>query len=455
MEKRNDRHLSMAELVERIDSGSIDTVVVAFTDMQGRLQGKRLHGRYFADIVVDHGTEGCNYLLAVDVDMNTVGGYSISSWERGYGDMEFVLDERTIRVLPHLPSTAMVQCDLVWLDHSPVVQSPRTILSTQLQKAADKGWDALAGTELEFIAFDTSYEAAADAAYRDLTPVNQYNVDYSVLGTTRVEPLLRAIRNTMYDAGLDVEGAKGECNFGQHEIGFLYADALTTADNHSVYKTVAKEIAAQQGKAITFMAKYNEREGSSCHIHLSLRGHDGSLVFWDADQKDRSKLYDHFVAGILATVADFTLFYAPNINSYKRFAAGSFAPTAIAWGTDNRTCAVRLVGHGAGARMENRVPGADANPYLALAAMLAGGLHGIEHELPLEPELVGNAYDSDAEHVPSSLAAARDRFASSELARSCFGDEVVDHYTNMADVELAAYGAAVTDWELKRGFERL
>jgi glutamine synthetase len=458
-EKRNDRHLTMAELVGRIDSGAIDTVVVAFTDMQGRLQGKRLHGRYFADVVVDHGTEGCNYLLAVDVDMNTVGGYSISSWERGYGDMEFVLDERTIRVLTHLPATAMVQCDLVWLDHSPVVQSPRTILTTQLDRAAAHDWQALAGTELEFIAFDTSYEEAADAAYRGITPVNQYNIDYSILGTTRVEPLLRAIRNTMYDAGLDVEGAKGECNLGQHEIGFLYADALTSADNHSVYKTVAKEIAAQQGKAITFMAKYNEREGSSCHIHLSLRGNDGSLVFWDPEagdgKGDRSPLYDHFVAGILATMADFTLFYAPNINSYKRFAAGSFAPTAIAWGTDNRTCAVRLVGHGAGARMENRVPGADANPYLALAAMLAGGLHGIEHELPLEPELVGNAYESHAEHVPGSLQAARDRFAGSELARAAFGDDVVDHYTNMADVELAAFGAAVTDWELRRGFERL
>jgi glutamine synthetase len=453
--KRNDRHLTMVELVEQIDSGVIDTVVVAFTDMQGRLQGKRLHGRYFADIVVDHGTEGCNYLLAVDVDMNTVGGYSISSWERGYGDMEFVLDERTIRVLTHLPATAMVQCDLVWLDHSPVVQSPRTILQTQLDRCAERGWVALAGTELEFIAFDTTYEAAADAAYRGLTPVNQYNIDYSILGTTRVEPLLRAIRNTMYDAGLDVEGAKGECNFGQHEVGFLYSDALTTADNHSVYKTVAKEIAAQQGKSITFMAKYNEREGSSCHIHLSLRGDDGELVFWDAEKKDRSALYDQFVAGILATIADFTLFYAPNINSYKRFAAGSFAPTAIAWGTDNRTCSVRLVGHGAGARMENRVPGADANPYLALAAMLAGGLYGIENELTLEPELIGSAYDSDAEHVPSSLAAARDRFAGSKLARTAFGDEVVEHYTNMADVELAAYGAAVTDWELRRGFERL
>lgn len=450
---RNDRHLTMQRLLDLIGAGSIDTVVVAFTDMQGRLQGKRLHGRYFADVVVGHGTEGCNYLLAVDVDMNTVDGYAISSWERGYGDMEFVMDERTIRLLPHHPATAMVQCDLVWPDGSPVVQSPRTVLQRQLDRVAAHGWQALSGTELEFIAFDTSYEAAHEARYRGLTPANQYNVDYSILGTARIEPLLRAIRNTMYDAGLDVEGAKGECNLGQHEIGFLYADALATADNHVVYKTSAKEIAAQQGKAITFMAKYNEREGSSCHIHLSLRGADGGLVFWEDGA--RTPLYDSFVAGVLATAADFTLLYAPNINSYKRFAAGSFAPTAIAWGLDNRTCAVRLVGHGAGARMENRIPGADVNPYLAQAAMLAGGLHGIESGMTLEEELVGNAYHSDKPHVPSTMAAAREAFHGSEVARAAFGDEVVDHYTNMADVELAAYNAAVTDWELVRGFERL
>jgi glutamine synthetase len=457
---RNDRHLSMQHLLDLIGEGAVDTVVVAFTDMQGRLQGKRLHARYFADVVVPHGTEGCNYLLAVDVDMNTVGGYAISSWDTGYGDMEFVLDERTIRRLTHLPATAMVQCDLVWPPdasghHSPVVQSPRAILQRQLDRVAERGWQALAGTELEFIAFDTSYERAHGQRYRDLTPVNQYNVDYSILGTTRAEPLLRAIRNHMYDAGLDVEGAKGECNFGQHEIGFLYADALTTADNHVVYKTAAKEIAAQQGKAITFMAKYNEREGSSCHIHLSLRGTDGGLVFWDAERGERSALYDHFVAGVLATVADFTLLFAPNINSYKRFADGSFAPTTIAWGLDNRTCALRLVGHGAGARMENRVPGADANPYLALAAMLAGGLHGIENQLPLEEPLTGNAYTSGRARVPATMDAAREAFVSSAVARAALGDEVVDHYANMADVELAAYNAAVTDWELFRGFERL
>jgi glutamine synthetase len=387
--------------------------------------------------------------------MNTVGGYAISSWERGYGDMEFVLDERTIRLLTHLPATAMIQCDLVWLDHSPVAQSPRAILQRQLDRCAERGWTALAGTELEFIAFDTSYEQACENAYRDLVPVNQYNVDYSILGTTRVEPLLRAIRNHMYDAGLDVEGAKGECNFGQHEIGFLYADALATADNHAVYKTAAKEIAAQQGKSITFMAKYNEREGSSCHIHLSLRGTDGSLVFWDEEDGKRTALYDHFVAGVLASAAELTLLYAPNINSYKRFAAGSFAPTTIAWGLDNRTCAVRLVGQGPAARMENRLPGADVNPYLALAAMLAGGLHGIEQELPLEDELVGNAYASDRPKVPTTMAEARDLFTTSALARTALGDEVVDHYVNMADVELEAYNSTVTDWELRRGFERL
>jgi len=387
--------------------------------------------------------------------MNTVGGYAISSWERGYGDMEFVPDWDTLRLLTHLPATAMVQCDLVWLDHSPVPQSPRTVLKSQLDRVAERGMVALAGTELEFIAFNDTFENAHLLGYRDLEPVNQYNIDYSILGTSRVEPLLRDIRNHMYAAGMDVEGAKGECNFGQHEIGFLYADVLTTADNHAVYKTAAKEIAAQQGKAITFMAKYNEREGSSCHIHLSLRGADGELVFWDAEKSERTALYDHFVAGVLATTAELTLLYAPNINSYKRFADGSFAPTTIAWGLDNRTCAVRLVGRGPAARMENRVPGADVNPYLALAAMLAGGLHGIENELPLEDELIGNAYTSGRPKVPHTMRAARDLFHSSQVARRALGDDVVDHYVNMADVELAAYDAAVTDWELRRGFERL
>ena len=452
---RNDRHLSLDRLRTLIGDGEVDTVIVALTDMQGRLQGKRLHGQYFLDVVVEHGTEGCNYLLGVDVDMNTVAGYAITSWERGYGDMEFVLDTDTIRLLPHLPATAMVQCDLEWPDHTPVRESPRTILRAQLERAAELGYTALAGTELEFILFEDTYEDASNANYRGLTASNQYNVDYSIVGGTRVEPVLRDIRNAMYGAGMNVEGSKGECNFGQHEIGFLYDEALVTADNHAVYKTSAKEIAARHGKSLTFMAKYNEREGNSCHIHLSLRGMDGSLVFWDEEKGGRSALYDSFVAGLLATMADLTLLYAPNINSYKRFADGSFAPTTIAWGEDNRTCAVRLVGRGAGARLENRVPGGDVNPYLALAAMLAGGLHGIENGLALEPALEGNAYTSGRPRVPTTLRGAREAFASSAVARAAFGDEVVDHYTNMADVELAAFDAAVTDWELRRSFERM
>jgi glutamine synthetase len=457
---RNDRHLSLEDLTTRIETGKLDTVVVAFTDMQGRLQGKRLHGRYFLDEALEHGQEGCNYLLGVDVEMNTVPGYAITSWERGYGDMELVLDLDTIRLLPHHPATAMVQCDLAWpqnggAQHRPVVESPRQILRKQMERAAELGYVAVAGTELEFMVFDDTYERAHDLGYTGLTPSNQYNVDYSILGTSRIEPLLRDIRNTMYAAGTNVEGAKGECNLGQHEMGFLYDDVLVTADNHAVYKTVAKEVAVNHGKSITFMAKYDEREGNSCHIHLSLRGPDGSIPFWDDEKDARTPLYDSFVAGVLATMADFTLMYAPNVNSYKRFADGSFAPTTIAWGEDNRTCAVRLVGRGAGARMENRVPGGDVNPYLSLAAMLAGGLHGVEKGLELGPPVEGNAYTSGLPKVPQTLSEAREAFASSEVVRAAFGAEVVDHYTNMADVELEAFRATVTDWERRRGFERL
>jgi glutamine synthetase len=369
--------------------------------------------------------------------------------------MEFVMDEQTIRLLPWLPATAMVQCDLEWTDHRPVLASPRAILKAQLARLAERGFVALAGTELELVVYDDSYEEAHRKRYRDLTPANQYNVDYSILGTTRVEPLLRDIRNTMHSAGMTVESAKGECNFGQHEIAFRYAEALTTADNHTVYRNSAKEIAEAHGRSLTFMAKFDEREGNSCHIHLSLRGRDGSLAFWDEGSASRTAVYDHFVAGVLATMREFTLLYAPNINSYKRFADGSFAPTTIAWGNDNRTCAVRLVGHGASARMENRVPGGDVNPYLALAGMIAGGLHGIEKHLDLPDELIGNAYESDGERVPRTLREARHAFAGSTIARSAFGDEVVDHYVHAADTEIAAFDAAVTDWERRRGFERL
>ncbi|UQX88204.1 glutamine synthetase family protein [Jatrophihabitans telluris] len=450
---------SLDELTRDIADGTIDTVVVAFTDMQGRLQGKRLHAQFFLDTVLENGTEGCNYLLAVDVDMNTVGGYAISSWETGYGDMMFDLDLSTLRKLTWQPGAALIQCDLSWLDgRGSVRPSPRQVLASVAAKAAEHGWDAFAGTELEFILFEDSFDRAWDSGYRGLTPSNRYNVDYSILGGTRVEPLLRDIRNHMYAAGLTVESAKGECNFGQHEIAFKYDTVLRTADNHVVYKTGAKEIAALHGKALTFMAKYDEREGNSCHIHMSLRGTDGGIVFDDGAHGGTaggSPLFDQFVAGVQATMREFTLLYAPNINSYKRFQPGSFAPTAIAWGRDNRTCALRVVGHGAGLRVENRVPGGDVNPYLAMAAMLAGGLHGIENALELEPVFEGNAYDSDKDRVPTTLRQARDLFAGSALAVEIFGADVVEHYVNYADVELAAYDAAVTDWERFRGFERL
>ncbi|OLT17902.1 glutamine synthetase [Serinicoccus sp. CUA-874] len=450
---RSERMLTVDQLRAGVADASIETVVVAFTDMQGRLQGKYLHAAYFVEHALGHGVEGCNYLLAVDTEMNTVDGYAISSWEAGYGDMEFTLDLDTIRWVPWLERTVMIQCDLALTDGTPVPMSPRAMLASQVERAAGHGWSAVAGTELEFVVYRDSFEEAWTKGYTGLTPANQYNVDYSIVGSGRVEPLLRRIRSDMWTAGMTVESAKGECNLGQHEIGFLFDDVVTTCDNHSVYKTGAKMIAADMGQSLTFMAKPNEREGNSCHIHLSLRGLDGSTIFWE--DGGRTALYDHFIAGVLATMREFTLFYAPNINSYKRFAQGSFAPTAVAWGQDNRTCSVRTVGEGSSARMENRVPGGDCNPYLAVAAMMAGGLHGIEQELELEPMMTGNAYESDAPLVPHTLREARDLFAASEVARQAFGEDVVDHYVNMADVEITAFDAAVTDWELRRGFERL
>ncbi|WP_411144198.1 glutamine synthetase family protein [Streptomyces sp. x-80] len=448
--------LSVEELRVLVDAGEIDTVVLAFTDMQGRLQGKRFAARHFLDTVLEHGTEGCNYLLAVDVDLNTVEGYAMASWERGYGDFAMHGDTATLRRTPWNPGTALITADLAWHDRSPVVASPRQILRRQLDRLAAHGWQAYAGTELEFIVFQDTYEDAWSRGYRGMNPANQYNADYSVLGTGRVEPLLRRIRNEMGAAGLTVESAKGECNLGQHEIVFVYDDALTTCDQHSVYKTGAKEIAAQEGMSLTFMAKYDEREGNSCHIHLSLRDEDGRPVLADADGPyGMSATMRHFLAGQLAAMRDFTLCYAPNINSYKRFRPGSFAPTAVAWGPDNRTCALRVLGHGHAHRLENRLPGGDVNPYLAVAAMVAAGLYGIENELELPAATTGNAYRGDAAHVPATLREAAELWEHSPIARAAFGDEVVDHYRHMARVEQDAYDAAVTDWERFRSFERM
>jgi glutamine synthetase len=443
--------MNLDELRSAADAGEIDTVLLAIVDMQGRLQGKRLTATHFLNEVVPNNAEGCNYLLAVDVEMNTVDGYSMSSWERGYGDFVMAPDFDTLRRVPWHPGTAFCMADVKWEDGSDVIASPRQILRRQLERLSERGWVANAGTELEFILFRDSYEIAWEKGFRNLNPANLYNVDYSLLGTARVEPLIRRIRNEMAAAGLTVENSKGECNYGQHEINFRYSYALDAADGHAIYKTGAKEIAAQEGMAITFMAKYDEREGNSCHIHLSLAGDDGSALFADSQET-----FDRFVAGQLAALRELTLFFAPNVNSYKRFAEGSFAPTAVAWGHDNRTCPLRVVGHGPALRIENRMPGADVNPYLALAAMIAAGLDGIDRELELPPPVEDNAYAHDElDHVPSTLRDARDLFAESSLAREAFGEEVVEHYLNNARVELAAFEAAVTDWERVRGFERL
>ncbi|MFC9130042.1 glutamine synthetase family protein [Streptomyces sp. NPDC057099] len=447
--------LSVEELHALVAGGEIDTVVLAFPDMQGRLQGKRFAARFFLDEVLQHGTEGCNYLLAVDTEMNTVEGYAMSSWDRGYGDFAMVPDLSTLRRVPWNEGTAMLHADLAWNDGSPVVAAPRQILRRQLERLAELGYTAQVGTELEFIVFKDSYEQAWDANYSGLTPANQYNIDYSVLGTGRIEPLLRRIRNEMAAAGLTVESAKGECNPGQHEIAFRYDEALVTCDQHSVYKTGAKEIASQEGMSITFMAKYNEREGNSCHIHLSLADADGGNAMAGDGEGGMSDVMRHFLAGQLAALRDFSLLYAPNINSYKRFQPGSFAPTAVAWGHDNRTCALRVVGHGRSLRFENRLPGGDVNPYLAVAGLVAAGLHGIEQKLELPEPCPGNAYTADFAHVPTTLREAAELWENSPIAKAAFGDEVVAHYRNMARVELDAFDAAVTDWELRRSFERM
>jgi len=448
--------LTLEKLRALVADGTIDTVVVAMTDMQGRLTGKRIHGQYFLDEVVKHGTEGCNYLLAVDVDMNTVAGYEMSSWERGYSDFALIPDLNTLRLITWQPGAALILADVAWLDHTDVVASPRQVLRKQIAELEKAGMVPMCGTELEFVVYKDSYEEAWNKGYKDLIPVNQYNVDYSILGGSRIEPLLRDIRMGMTTAGMIVESVKGECNLGQHEIAFKYSDALSNCDNHVIYKNGAKEIADQQGYALTFMAKPNEKEGNSSHIHLSFRGLKGELVMVDDSDKEHgmSEIGRQFIAGQLAHLRELSILLAPNINSYKRYVPGSFAPTAIRWGRDNRTCALRLVGHGAGLRLENRVPGGDVNPYLAVAGIIAAGLDGIKNKLKLEPAFTGNAYESDSSRVPASMPEALELWEKSEWVKQTFGAEVQAHYANMARVEIAAYGKAVTDWELFRNFER-
>ena len=448
--------LTVPELQKLVDSGEIDTVIISFTDMQGRLVGKRMSARLFVEDAIERGAECCNYLLAVDVENNTVPGYEFSSWEKGYNDMAMIPDMSTLRLVPWIPHTAMVIADLQTTDHVPVPIAPRSLLNAQIDRLKKMDLVPYVGTELEFIVFDDSFRDAWAKGYDNLRPSTDYNVDYDLLASNRVEPLLHDIRVSMDKAGLYCEGVKGECNLGQQEIAFRYDTALITCDNHSIYKSGAKMIADNHGKSLTFMAKFNEREGNSCHIHISFRDSKGNAVFADKNgESGMSDMFRHFLAGQIALMREFTLLFAPNINSYKRFAFGSFAPTAIAWGHDNRTLSLRVVGHGHGMRVEHRVPGGDVNQYLAVAGLIAAGIHGIENKLELEDQTRGNGYEADKPHVPTTLHEAADLFENSKAARAIFGDEVVNHLVNAARIEIRAFDSAITDWERVRGFERL
>jgi len=442
--------VTLEELKSQVKDGSVDTVVVAFTDMQGRLMGKRVHGEYFVENhVAEHGVEGCNYLLALDMEMDPIPGYEMANWEKGYGDFLLQPDLGTLRLTPWLEGTALVLCDVLWHDGTPVNPSPRQVLKRQIQKAEELGYSPMFGSELEFYLLKETYAEAHAKHYMDLTPSVPYILDYHILATTYDEPFLRQIRNHMQAAGIPVESSKGEAWPGQQEVNFRYSDALPMADNHTVYKNGAKEIAHLNGCSITFMAKPDHTWiGSSCHIHASLwRGEESAFA-------GESDVFKQFLAGQIACFKELAIFLAPTINSYKRYAAGSWAPTTLAWGHDNRTCGFRIVGHGDGLRAETRIPGGDVNPYLSFAAVLAAGLYGIENELELPPALEGNAYESDAERFPHSLREAIAALESGTMARAALGDDVVDHYLNYARTEQRLFDEAVTCYERERMFER-
>ncbi|MEO6988431.1 MAG: glutamine synthetase family protein [Aquihabitans sp.] len=451
--------LELDRLRSMVADGSIDTVVVAFPDNQGRLMGKRVMGGYFIDVVAEGSAEACNYLLAADVEMNPLPGYRSFNWDQGYGDFSLVPDLSTLRLLPWLEKTALVVCDLVDEgSREPIEVSPRAILRQQEARAKDLGFTVKIGAELEFFLFKDSYAEATAKRFHGLVPHSDVVEDYHILQTTRDEYVIRAIRNGIQAAGVPVEFSKGEAGKGQHEINLVYADATEMADRNTIYKNAAKEIADQHGRSVTFMAKYHMDEvGSSCHVHSSLWDQDGRSVMWDNDAEHHlSPTFRHWLGGLVHASKELTLLFAPTVNSYKRFQPDSWAPTAMAWGIDNRTCGLRLVGHGQGYRVESRIPGADVNSYLAFAGVIAAGLWGIEHELdPGEPS-VGNAYtDPTVEHIPSTIVEAIELFRHSEVARWAFGDEVHHHILNSAEQEWAAFNRTVTDWELQRNFEQL
>ncbi len=452
--------LDLPTLTRMVDAHEIDTVLVVFPDQQGRLVGKRVTGHHFLDEVVDGGIECCNYLLTVDVDMHVLPGYRFANWDTGYGDVACRPDLTTLRLVPWLEGTALVVCDLFDLESgTPVEVAPRRILQRQIERAHDAGFDVMTASELEFFVFRESYDEAAARGYRDLTPQNDYVLDYHILQTTKDEYLIRSIRNGMDAAGIPVEFSKGEAEAGQHEINLRYADALTMADRHVVYKNGVKEIAALHGQSVSFMAKYDiDRVGSSCHIHSSLwpTSGDGSAMPDASGPHGMSDTARWWLGGLMAGARELAWCFAPYVNSYKRYQPASWAPTAIAWGLDNRTLGFRVVGHGDGRRVECRIPGADANPYYAFAATIASGLHGIEHEIEPGDPFVGNGYTAgDLPRVPHTLVEAIELFEGSPLAKEAFGEEVHEHLLNTAKQEWVHFNQHVTDWERRRGFERL
>jgi glutamine synthetase len=450
--------LSVEQLTDDVARGALDTVLVVFPDLAGSWKGKRMTGHFFVEDTIAHGIEACDYLIATDVEMNVLPGYRVANWDAGYGDMKAVPDFTTLRRVPWLEKTALVICDLVDSHDVPIEVSPRQVLKRQLQRAAAMGYTVKTGAELEFFLFRESFEEAAAKGYRGLTPDSNTIQDYHILQTTKDEHLIRAIRNGMDAAGVPIECSKGEAGFAQHEINLRYAEALEMADRLAIYKNGAKEIAALAGRAITFMAKYTMQDvGSSCHVHSSLWNvADGTAA--DADPSDPHRLspvFEQYLAGMLATAREFAWLFAPTVNSYKRYQPGSWAPTAVAWGIDNRTCGLRVAGHGAGLRVESRIPGADANPYLAFAGVIAGGLHGIEQGLALERPFLGNAYESkDVPRIPWNIVEAIELLEQSAAAQAAFGDDVVHHFVTTARHEWAQFNKAVTDWELRRNFER-
>jgi glutamine synthetase len=450
-------NLTFDALKAAVVSGEIDTVLTCIVDMQGRLMGKRFHAQHFVDGGFEE-THGCNYLLATDIEMNTVQGYRATSWAAGYGDYVHKPDLSTLRRVPWLPGTAMVMCDV--LDHhthEEVPHSPRAVLKRQVARARAMGFEPVMATELEFFLFEKSFEALWDDGYRELRTLGRWNLDYAIMGTSKEEDVMRAIRNGLWGAGIPVENSKGEAEAGQEEINVRYSDALDTADMHAIVKNACKEIAHGRGRAVTFMAKYaTDRAGSSSHIHQSLWT-DGRPVFLDeAAEHGMSATMRHYLAGLLEHAAGTTCFLAPYVNSYKRFCVGLFAPTKAVWSTDNRTAGYRVCGAGTkGVRVECRVGGADLNPYLALAAQLAAGLDGIDRKLELEPEMTGDMYGTDGiREIPKTLREAAAALHGSEMLRAAMGDDVVDHYHRGALWEISEADRVVTDWDVKRGFER-